>query len=418
MKKTLCVTLAVFFLLSACIGVLASEISALDAFNSLTGQQVQMNNPDKSNAEYLAEIMAGVYATAPTDTLAATEMAGHLRYLTGITTRDIASFASANQYPVAQVRNAYYMALANALRAEIMINPASEERYRNVQVILSLFLEQDETQVDHASREAIRSSLTPESAAAIAQEYNLPRAFVEFIIMDDDWDDDQWENDDDWREELHWDDDDLYEDSDDTLKLGDRDGAGSTWIADLQERLISLGYLSGKADGVFGEQTQAALIQYQLANGAPATGIFDSDDLDDMLSSDVVARWDYEDSFDDSPDYDNTADNSVNYDNSPAAQNSPDDSPDPTRAPVAQNSPDDSPDPTRAPAAQNSPDDSPDPTRAPAAQNSPDDSPDPTRAPVAQNSPDDSPDPTRAPAAQNSPDDSPDRDNSPDYEDS
>ena len=94
----------------------------------------------------------------------------------------------------------------------------------------------------------------------------------------------------------------------------------------MQERLIALGYLTGKADGVFGEQTEAALIQYQLANGAPATGVFDDDDYDDMLSADVVARWDYDNSFD--------------YDDTPDVQ----DSPDPAPAPTRQDSPDNSPD--------------------------------------------------------------------------
>ena len=75
--------------------------------------------------------------------------------------------------------------------------------------------------------------------------------------------------------------------------------------------------------------------EHQLANGAPATGRFDDDDFDDMISADVVARWDYDDSFDfdDSVDYDN----SVDYDDSP-------DTPAPTKAPVVQDSPDDSPD--------------------------------------------------------------------------
>lgn len=190
MKRLLSITLTMMILLSASAGVLAEGTSALDAFNALTGQQVQLGNPEKSNAEYLGEIMAGAYAAAPTDFIYASDMAAELPYLTGITNRDIASFASANQYRVAQVRNAYYIALANVLRAEIMVNPASEARYQNVQVILSLFLETDETKVDHASREAIRNGMTPENAAAIASEYNLPARFVEFVIMNDNWDDD------------------------------------------------------------------------------------------------------------------------------------------------------------------------------------------------------------------------------------
>ncbi|MDY5348173.1 MAG: peptidoglycan-binding protein, partial [Candidatus Ventricola sp.] len=40
----------------------------------------------------------------------------------------------------------------------------------------------------------------------------------------------------------------------------------------LQERLIELRYLTGVADGVFGEETQAALIQFQKNNGLTADG--------------------------------------------------------------------------------------------------------------------------------------------------
>ena len=247
----------------------------------------------------------------------------------GISTRDIAAFASANQYPVRQVRNAYYKALANVFHAEVLRNPASEEQYRNVQVLLSLFLEDDAT-ADSASREAIRNSMNATNAAVIAAGYGLPAGFVEFVVMDENWDDDSWENDDDWRAAVGWDDDDIYEDSNDDLALGDRDTADSYRIAEMQERLIALGYLTGKADGVFGEQTEAALIQYQLANGAPATGVFDDDDYDDMLSADVVARWDYDNSFD--------------YDDTPDVQDSPDPAPAPAPAPTRQDSPDNSPD--------------------------------------------------------------------------
>ena len=67
-----------------------------------------------------------------------------------------------------------------------------------------------------------------------------------------------------------------------------------------------------------------------LANGAPATGVFDDDDYDDMLSVDVVARWDYDNSFD--------------YDDTPDVQDSPDPAPAPAPAPTRQDSPDNSPD--------------------------------------------------------------------------
>ena len=328
MRRMVSVILTVAFMLGA-FAASAEGTGALDAFAALTGQQAQINDPGKTNAEYLADIMAGVYAAKPADTTAAAAMAPALPYLSGISTRDIAAFASANQYPVRQVRNAYYKALANVFHAEVLCNPASEEQYRNVQVLLSLFLEDDAT-ADSASREAIRNSMNATNAAVIAAGYGLPAGFVEFVVMDENWDDDSWENDEDWRAAVGWDDDDIYEDSNDDLALGDRDTADSYRIAEMQERLIALGYLTGKADGVFGEQTEAALIQYQLANGAPATGVFDDDDYDDMLSADVVARWDYDNSFD--------------YDDTPDVQDSPDPAPAPAPAPTRQDSPDNSPD--------------------------------------------------------------------------
>ena len=293
MRRMVSVILTVAFMLGA-FAASAEGTGALDAFAALTGQQAQINDPGKTNAEYLADIMAGVYAAKPADTTAAAAMAPALPF-----------------------------------HAEVLCNPASEEQYRNVQVLLSLFLEDDAT-ADSASREAIRNSMNATNAAVIAAGYGLPAGFVEFVVMDENWDDDSWENDDDWRAAVGWDDDDIYEDSNDDLALGDRDTADSYRIAEMQERLIALGYLTGKADGVFGEQTEAALIQYQLANGAPATGVFDDDDYDDMLSADVVARWDYDNSFD--------------YDDTPDVQDSPDPAPAPAPAPTRQDSPDNSPD--------------------------------------------------------------------------
>ena len=92
MKRFLSITLTMMILLSASAGVLAEGTSALEAINALTGQQVQLGNPEKSNAEYLAGIMAGAYAAAPVDTTAAMAMAAELQYLTGISNRDIAYF--------------------------------------------------------------------------------------------------------------------------------------------------------------------------------------------------------------------------------------------------------------------------------------------------------------------------------------
>ncbi len=53
-----------------------------------------------------------------------------------------------------------------------------------------------------------------------------------------------------------------------TLALGSK---GSE-VKKLQKRLIDLGYLTGSADGSFGEATEAALIEFQKTNGLTADG--------------------------------------------------------------------------------------------------------------------------------------------------
>ena len=50
-------------------------------------------------------------------------------------------------------------------------------------------------------------------------------------------------------------------------------GDASDAVRDLQQRLIDLGYLTGKADGKFGVSTYRALVAFQRANGLKADGI-------------------------------------------------------------------------------------------------------------------------------------------------
>ena len=59
------------------------------------------------------------------------------------------------------------------------------------------------------------------------------------------------------------------------LQNGSRDGEGESAVSDLQKRLQSLNYLDGEADGIFGEDTQAALEAFQALNGLPETGMLD-----------------------------------------------------------------------------------------------------------------------------------------------
>lgn len=61
------------------------------------------------------------------------------------------------------------------------------------------------------------------------------------------------------------------------LQNGSRDAEGETAVADLQARLQALNYLDGKADGIFGDDTQAALQAFQSLNGLSATGVLDED---------------------------------------------------------------------------------------------------------------------------------------------
>ncbi len=69
------------------------------------------------------------------------------------------------------------------------------------------------------------------------------------------------------------------------LKRGDTSSA----VKAMQERLIALGYLSGKADGNFGTQTYQALLAFQRKNGLSADGIAGSKTLEVLSSSRAVA---------------------------------------------------------------------------------------------------------------------------------
>ena len=53
-------------------------------------------------------------------------------------------------------------------------------------------------------------------------------------------------------------------------------GSRGSEVQSLQEALIELGYLTGKADGVFGDGTEKAVIAFQQKNGYPDTGLVDA----------------------------------------------------------------------------------------------------------------------------------------------
>lgn len=56
----------------------------------------------------------------------------------------------------------------------------------------------------------------------------------------------------------------------------------------IQKQLIYYGYLSGKADGIFGDASKAALAQFQAANGLEATGEIDEASIALLLGGEAV----------------------------------------------------------------------------------------------------------------------------------
>ncbi len=70
-----------------------------------------------------------------------------------------------------------------------------------------------------------------------------------------------------------------------TLQRGDK----STEVKRMQQRLIELGYLTGKADGTFGAATYEALVAFQKANRLKADGIAGSSTLSVLESATAVS---------------------------------------------------------------------------------------------------------------------------------
>ena len=61
----------------------------------------------------------------------------------------------------------------------------------------------------------------------------------------------------------------------------------------LEQRLSSLGYLSGEADETYDAETRSALESFQQANGLEVTGLADETTLERLNSADAVSRQDY-----------------------------------------------------------------------------------------------------------------------------
>jgi len=73
------------------------------------------------------------------------------------------------------------------------------------------------------------------------------------------------------------------------LKRGDRDGDDSNNIVVLQNRLIALEYLMDSADGVYGENTEIAIRQFQAEHNLKETGVADPK-TQDLLYSDRAQK--------------------------------------------------------------------------------------------------------------------------------
>lgn len=66
-----------------------------------------------------------------------------------------------------------------------------------------------------------------------------------------------------------------------------KSGSVGVEVIRLQERLIELKYLAGKADGQFGQATKNALIEFQQNNDLEPDGIAGENTLDKLYSKDA-----------------------------------------------------------------------------------------------------------------------------------
>ena len=66
-------------------------------------------------------------------------------------------------------------------------------------------------------------------------------------------------------------------------------GSANDTVGMVQRALRSLGYFEGASDGVFGEETRAAVVRFQLANGLQQTGVVDRSTLIRMIEGAPIA---------------------------------------------------------------------------------------------------------------------------------
>lgn len=79
------------------------------------------------------------------------------------------------------------------------------------------------------------------------------------------------------------------EDAEEVSSMRYTTGDYSDDIYKIQERLISLGYMEGEADGEYGTMTEVAVKSFQTANGLEATGIVEQSTYDKLFADTAVA---------------------------------------------------------------------------------------------------------------------------------
>ncbi|MBE5767053.1 MAG: hypothetical protein E7335_07820 [Clostridiales bacterium] len=72
-----------------------------------------------------------------------------------------------------------------------------------------------------------------------------------------------------------------------------KNGSRGTAVRKMQERLRTLQYLAGNADGIFGARTEEAVKAYQSQHGFKATGVADADMLSHLYSSTATKHSGY-----------------------------------------------------------------------------------------------------------------------------
>ena len=73
----------------------------------------------------------------------------------------------------------------------------------------------------------------------------------------------------------------------DTMKKGNRGDS----VREVQEMLISLGYLDGEADGIFGPKTERAVQAWQKDNGLETTGMVDEETIQALQKRLYFPSW-------------------------------------------------------------------------------------------------------------------------------